>query len=330
MTGKVAIVGDGAMGTLCALLLADKVGSVSMWGAFAEQIAALRADRENKRFLPGHRLPESLAPTDDGAEALAGAELIVSAVPCQYMRSVWERLRPHWPDRVPVCSVAKGIENDTLLRPTQILRDVLDEVPLAALSGPCIAPEVAGRLPASAVAASRNTALSEQVQHLFSTPWFRVYTNRDLLGVELAGATKNVIALAAGIIDGLGAGDNAKAALVTRGLVEISRLGGAMGANRETFAGLAGLGDLVTTCVSPVGRNRSTGERLGRGETLEAILESRASVVEGVATTRSVLALAGKKSVEMPIAAGVHAVLFGGKDPREAITELMTRQLRSE
>jgi glycerol-3-phosphate dehydrogenase (NAD(P)+) len=244
---------------------------------------------------------------------------------------VWQRLAPHVPRGAAICSITKGIENETLLRPTEILNDVLgDAVSVATLSGPCIAPEVAARRPATVVTASADARLCEQVQRLFSTPWFRVYTNDDLIGVELAAATKNVIALAAGVIDGLEAGDNAKAALVTRGLVEIGRLGDALGAKKETFAGLAGLGDLVTTCISPVGRNRSTGERLGRGETLDVILASQASVVEGVATTQSVTALAAKLSVEMPITAAVHAVLFEGKNPRDAITELMTRQLRSE
>ncbi len=331
MTSKIAIIGDGAMGTVSALLLADKASSLTMWGVFPEHLATLRADRENKRFLAGHRLPENLEPIDDDAEALSGAELLVSAVPCQFMRSVWRRLAPHVPRGAAICSIAKGIENDTLLRPTEILSDVLgNDVSVATLSGPCIAPEVAARRPATVVTASADPALRELVQRLFSTPWFRVYTNDDLIGVELAAATKNVIALAAGVIDGLEAGDNAKAALVTRGLVEISRLGEALGAKKETFAGLAGMGDLVTTCFSPVGRNRSTGERLGRGESLEAILASQASVVEGVATTKSVTALAAKLSVEMPITAAVHAVLFEQKNPRDAITELMTRQLRSE
>lgn len=330
MIGKIAIVGDGAMGTLCALLLADKVERLVMWGAFADQVAALRAERENKRFLPGHRLPANLAVTDDGAAALAEAELVVSAVPVQYVRSVWEKLRPHLADGVPICSVAKGIENETLLRPTQVLTDVLGPVPVAALSGPCIASEVARKLPASVVAASADAGLRQQVQRLFSTPWFRVYTNDDLVGVELAAAVKNVIALAAGAIDGLEVGDNAKAALVTRGLVEIGRLGEAMGANRETFAGLAGLGDLVTTCISPASRNRSTGERLGRGEKLADILASRASVVEGVATTQSVMALARKYAVELPITASVYAVLFEDKTPGDVIAKLMQRELRAE
>ena len=330
MTGKVAIIGDGAMGTVSALLLGEKVDAMTLWGVFPEQIAALRADRENKRFLPGHRLPDNVVPTADDAEALADAQLVVSAVPCQFMRPVWERLKPHLPKGVVICSLTKGIENDTLLRPSEILRDVLGDVPQVTISGPCIAPEVASRLPASVVIASENAALLPPVQQLFSTPWFRVYTNDDIVGVELAAAAKNVVAIAAGVIDGLGAGDNCKAALVTRGLVEIRRLGLAMGAAAETFAGLAGLGDLVTTCVSPVGRNRSTGERLGRGEKLDDILASQPSVVEGVATTRSVTALAARHNVEMPITAGVHAVLFEGKKPRDAIHELMTRELRPE
>ena len=201
---------------------------------------------------------------------MAGADLIVSAVPCQYMRGVWKRLKGHVPSDVPIVSVAKGIENGTLQRPTQIIADVLgDGRGLAVLSGPTIADELARKLPATACAASENEDLARSIQQTFTCPWLRVYTNVDVVGVELAGAMKNVIAIAAGIIDGVGAGDNAKAALLARGLAEITRLGVAMGAREQTFAGLTGLGDLVTTCISPTGRNRSFGERIGRGQTCE-------------------------------------------------------------
>lgn len=330
MINEVTIIGDGAMATVCAVLLANKGLAVRLWGAFPEYIDELHERRENKRYLPGPRIPESVLLTSNAEKAMAQVDLIVCAVPCQYIRSVFQRLQPAVPADVPICSVAKGIENGTLLRPTQVVADVVGDRPMAALSGPSIAPELARRLPATVVAASNLSELAREVQETFSTDWFRVYTNPDLLGVELAGATKNVVALAAGIVDGLKAGDNAKAALLSRGLVEITRLGVAMGARRETFFGLAGLGDLVTTCCSPVGRNRSAGELFGRGKRLREVLESTPSVIEGIPTTQSVIQLARQHHVEMPITRAVYQVLFEDKDVIEAITELMTRQLKEE
>jgi glycerol-3-phosphate dehydrogenase (NAD(P)+) len=267
--------------------------------------------------------------------------MILSAVPTQFMRSVWKRLLPHTPAGVPIVSVAKGIENNTLLRPTQVIAQVLGEArmgpaapkdtgALAALSGPNIAAELARYLPATAVVASDDAALGRRVQAAFSTQWFRVYTNTDVIGVELAGAMKNIVAIAAGIVDGLGAGNNAKAALVTRGLVEITRLGVAMGARPETFHGLAGIGDLITTCVSPEGRNRTVGERIGKGKSLEDVLAGMDSVAEGVPTTRSVVQLARRLNVEMPITEAVHAVLFENEDVLQALSELMTREPKPE
>jgi glycerol-3-phosphate dehydrogenase (NAD(P)+) len=249
------------------------------------------------------------------------------------MRSVWKRLSPYVPVGVPVVSVAKGIENETLLRPTQVIADSLPHgrtPPLAVLSGPNIAVELARYLPATAVVASKDEAFAQRVQAAFSTQWFRVYTNSDVVGVELAGATKNIIAIGAGILDGLSAGNNAKAALVTRGLVEITRLGVAMGAEEKTFKGLAGLGDLITTCVSPEGRNRTVGERIGKGQKLEDILGGMDSVAEGVPTTRSVMALARRFRVEMPITEAVHNVLFEDKDVLRALSDLMTREPKPE
>jgi glycerol-3-phosphate dehydrogenase (NAD(P)+) len=228
--------------------------------------------------------------------------------------------------------VAKGIERETLLRPSQVLLDVLGEpkCPIAVLSGPSIAPEIAQGLPASVAMASESPELAVRIQHLISRPYFRVYTNPDVVGVELAGASKNVIAIASGCLDGLGCGINAKAALVTRGIVEITRLGIAAGAQAETFSGLAGLGDLVTTCFSAASRNRSFGEAIGRGRTVEEALAATQCVVEGVETTRSITQLARRLGVEMPITQVVYQVLFEQRDMREAIDELMTRPLRSE
>jgi len=335
MSATIAIIGDGAMGTLCAKILSGKGCQVRLWSAFPAQAAELAALRENRRFLPGVPIPEALEVTTDAERAFADAELAVSAVPTQFVRGVWAGLAGQVPRDLPVCSVTKGIENGTLLRPTQVLADVLTgspsgDWPMAALSGPSIAHEVARELPATVVAASEDEALARRVQQLFTTRYFRVYTNTDVLGVEAAGASKNVVAIAAGILDGIRAGDNAKAALLTRGLVEITRLGQALGGRRETFAGLAGLGDLVTTCVSPHGRNRLLGEAIGRGKTLRQAQAATVSVVEGVATTVSVLALAVRHGVEMPITQAVHAVLFEGRSPQDAIDRLMSRRPKGE
>jgi glycerol-3-phosphate dehydrogenase (NAD(P)+) len=341
MAEQVTIVGDGAMATVCSILLSQRGHGVTMWGAFEESIERLMQDREQTRLLPGVRIPSSVRLTANDGDCFGGASMVLSAVPTQYMRSVWDRLKRHLPKGAPIVSVAKGIENLTLLRPTQVIADVLGghggvrerpvcEWPLAVLSGPNIAGEIARYLPATSVVASEDQGLAERVQGAFSTEWFRVYTNADVTGVELAGATKNVIAIAAGILDGLGAGSNAKAALVTRGLVEITRLGMAMGAEAETFQGLAGIGDLITTCVSPEGRNRTVGEQIGKGKKLEQILADMASVAEGVPTTKSVMELARRYRVEMPITESVHAVLFEGKDAIAALTELMSREPKPE
>lgn len=330
MVEQVTIIGNGQMATVCGVMLADRGIAVRMWGANREHVEAMKTTRENRKYLPGLRIPDRVSFTTDAVAAFRNSELIVSAVPCQYMRSVWTRIGPAYQQGVPITSVSKGIENDTLLRPTQIISDCLGDVPVSAMSGPNIAAELARCLPATIVAASENESLAQLVQETFSSQWFRVYTNDDLLGVELAGAAKNVIALAAGIIDGLKAGDNAKAALLTRGLVEITRLGEAMGAKRETFAGLAGLGDLVTTCVSPHGRNRSAGELIGKGMKAEQVIASTPSVIEGIPTTKSVYQLAQRCSVEMPITEAIHGVLFEGKEVIATLSELMTRRLKGE
>jgi len=331
MSERVTIVGDGAMATVCSLLLTQGGHHVTLWGAFEESINRLLQNRENQRLLPGVKLPRNLRLTANDAECFDGCTLILSAVPTQYMRNVWKRLARHVPAGVPIVSVAKGIENQTLMRPTQVVLDVVGRGrALAALSGPNIAAELARYLPATAVAASEDAELAKLVQSAFSTQWFRVYTNSDVIGTELAGATKNVIAIAAGILDGLAAGNNAKAALVTRGLVEITRLGVAMGAQESTFQGLAGLGDLITTCVSPEGRNRTVGEQIGKGRKLQDILGSMDSVAEGVPTTRSLRELSIRYNVEMPITESVHAVLFEGMDVIRALTTLMTRESKAE
>ena len=332
---RVTILGDGAMATVCSILLTQGGHGVTMWGAFEESIDRLIQNRENVKLLKGARVPDEVHLTANDAQCFDGCTMVLSAIPTQYVRSVWQRLRQHVPKNVPIVSVAKGIEVDTLLRPSQVVADALSPGvtcpwTLAVLSGPNIAAEIARYLPATAVAACDDPAVAQRVQTAFATQWFRVYTNDDCVGVELAGATKNVIAIAAGILDGLAAGNNAKAALVTRGLVEITRLGVAMGARESTFNGLAGLGDLITTCVSPEGRNRTVGERLGKGRKLDEILGSMDSVAEGVPTTRAVRQLARRFNVEMPITESVYSVLFEGKDVLEALSELMSRQPKPE
>ncbi len=331
----ITIIGDGAMATVCAGLLADKGFGVRLWSAFERNADQMRRTGRNERFLPGVKLPEALKITANPAEAFADAVMVISAVPTQYTRAVWDRLKPHCPAKMPICSVTKGIENKTLLRPSQILADVLTgspdgNLPVSALSGPSIATELVKKLPATVVSASTDEKLAIEVQKLFKTAYFRVYTNTDIIGVEISAATKNIIAIAAGILDGLRAGDNAKAALLTRGLVEITRLGIAAGGRKETFSGLAGLGDLVTTCISPHGRNRSFGEAVGKGATPDQALAETQSVVEGVATTQSVLELARQKGVEMPIAQAVHNVVFEAQDPQQAILDLMSRPPKAE
>ncbi len=330
---NISIIGDGGMGTVLGMLFSDKELRPRIWGYDADQLNAFARAGENTRFLPGYPLPQAIAFEPNDERIMLDADCIVSAVPCQYMRRVWQRLKPYVPPDVPIVSVTKGIENSTLLRPTQILADVLDrDGRYAVLSGPTIADELARKLPATACVAGENDELAEALQHLFSdrVDWLRVYRNTDVLGVELAGATKNVIAIAAGIIDGVGLGDNAKAALLDRGLAEITRLGLAMGARQETFYGLAGLGDLVTTCISPSGRNRSFGQRIGQGQSVEQAQAATKSVVEGIATCRSVVALARQHNVEMPITQAIHRILFEDQSVEDALAELMRRRLRAE
>ena len=329
-SSRYAVIGSGSWGTAMAGLLAEKGLPVVMWGHDTESIGAMRKRRENKKFLPGYRLPDALELTDDPVEALAGADVVLSVIPTRWVRATWKPMAKHVAPRTVVVSLTKGVENRTLLRPTEILSDILPTARVAVLSGPSHAEEVVKGCPTTVSVAAKRIDLARRLQEEMSTETFRVYANRDLIGVELGGALKNVIAIAGGIIDGLGFGDNTKAALLTRGLREMARLAVALGAQRKTLNGLAGVGDLITTAVSPFGRNRSLGERLGRGETLDDVLSSTAMVFEGAGTTRSVRQLARKFDVEMPIADEVYRVLFRGKDPRRAVTELMTRRPKDE
>jgi glycerol-3-phosphate dehydrogenase (NAD(P)+) len=319
------------MATACSILLAEHADQdVAIWARNAEHAEQIARDRENKRLLPGVKIPDRITITADIEQALHGSDYLVAAIPTQFLRASLNEIRSHLARHRPVISVIKGLENETFQRPSEIIAEVLGSRAVVALSGPSHAEEIGRRLPATVVAASGDLGLARQVQRMFNTERFRVYTNLDLIGVELAAALKNVIAIAAGISDGLGFGDNAKSALLTRGLVEMTRFGVRFGAEAATFTGLAGMGDLITTCVSPFGRNRRVGERLGKGETLDQILKTMEAVAEGVATAKSVFDVAEQEGIEMPITGEVYHVLFEGKSPAAATHSLMLRPLRAE
>ena len=326
----VCVVGNGGWGTALALIAVKNDHDVRLWGIDTDYVAETARTRANPRYLPGVALPAKLVVTSDAAAAALGATLLVSAVPTQYLRATMTSIASHLPAGVPVVSVTKGIENATLRRPTEVLAETLGARPLAVLSGPSHAEEVARGGPTSVVVASADAALCARVQRVFGTDRMRIYATDDVLGVEFAAAVKNVIAIAAGACDGLGLGDNAKAALITRGNAEITRLGRVLGARPETFSDLAGIGDLITTCTSPHGRNRAVGERLGRGETIAQILGSMVQVAEGVRTAESIVQLARSKGVEMPICEQVQRIVAGSQRPEAAMQELMTRTPRPE
>ncbi|QDU44194.1 Glycerol-3-phosphate dehydrogenase [NAD(P)+] [Symmachiella dynata] len=331
MGNKVTVLGGGAMGTACAILLSENPEQeVALWTRNPEHAAVMAQSRQNERLLPGVKIPASVAITADVEAAIDGADILVAAVPTAFLREALTDWAPLLTADRPMVSVIKGIENETFLRPSEIISEILGQRGVVALGGPSHAEEISRRLPASVVAASGDLSLAKRVQAMFTTDRFRVYTNVDIIGVEMAAALKNIVAIAAGICDGLGFGDNAKAGLITRGLVEMTRFGTAMGAEASTFSGLAGLGDLVTTCVSPYGRNREVGERLGKGETLEQIQADMKSVAEGVWTTRSVYELSDQRDVDMPIANEVYQVLFEGKSPTAATESLMLRPPKRE
>ena len=325
----VSVLGDGAWGTALSLVLLKNGHDVTLWSAFEDYADTLKVKRENVKFLPGVPLPKELKITSVARDAL-GARVLVMAIPTKYMRVVLGRFSAAVDSRHVVVSVAKGIEHQSRMRPTEIIAELLAGVRTAVLCGPSHAEEVVKGLPAAVVAASANATVAEGVQTLFANETFRVYSSSDVTGVELGAALKNVIAIAAGMCDGLKLGDNAKSALLTRGVEEMSRLGGKMGAQRDTFFGLSGIGDLITTCSSPYGRNREVGIRLAGGERLKDIEASTDAVAEGVLTARSVCELAGMHDVEMPICREVYRVIYEDKDPKAAARDLMTRLPRPE
>ena len=323
---KIAVLGDGAWGTALALVLERGGHGVALWSKFPEYAAEMREKRENVKFLPGVKLGPAVEIVSGPAPA---GDVYIAAVPTQFIRPTFLELKGSLPKKAVIACVAKGLEQSTGKRPSEILREVLKTARIVALSGPSHAPEVARGLPASIVAAGEAKA-AKAVQALFNGSSVRVYTSGDMLGVELGGALKNVIALGAGLSDGLGLGYNAKAALLTRGIVEMARLGVAMGAKKQTFFGLSGIGDLITTTTYPTGRNLSVGRALGEGKKLEEILGSMHSVVEGVWTTKAALALARKHRVDMPITEELHKILHEGKSPKDALRDLMKRDQKAE
>jgi glycerol-3-phosphate dehydrogenase (NAD(P)+) len=328
---KIAVLGAGGWGTTLALLLHGNGHSVRLWEFFPERVEELHRARENVLFLPGVMIPQEIAITNHLAEALEGAGIIVFAVPSHVLRNVAKLACPHLLETMISVNVAKGLEEKTLKRMSEVLKDELPwGAKIATLSGPSHAEEVSRGIPTAVTVASRQESLNKQIQRIFMSPHFRVYTNADIVGVELAGSVKNVVAIAAGICDGLKYGDNTKGALLTRGLAEISRLGIAMGARAQTFSGLSGMGDLITTCVSKHSRNRYVGEQIGRGKKLNQILSEMEMVAEGVNTTKSARLLAKAKGVEMPITEQVYQVLFTDKDPRKAVNDLMNRGAKAE
>jgi glycerol-3-phosphate dehydrogenase (NAD(P)+) len=324
---KVAILGAGSWGTALGLVLHKNNHEVTVWGHRSEHLEDVRRTGRNQRYLPGIDLPKEWILTANLEEVVADSGVIVVAIPSRAFRSVAERLGPV---KSPVISVTKGIEYETGMTMTAVLRSCLPNATVSALSGPTFAIEVAQSFPCAIVAASETMGAAEQVQALFHRPTFRVYTTADLIGVELGGAVKNVIAIAAGVGDGLGFGDNSKAALITRALAEIRRLGVACGAQAETFAGLSGLGDLTVTCFSQLSRNRRFGERLGRGEKLDDVLSRSTSVAEGYPTARSAYQLARRLDVETPIIDEVYAMLYEQKDVVDSIRDLTTRSSKRE
>jgi glycerol-3-phosphate dehydrogenase (NAD(P)+) len=327
---RVAVIGSGAWGTTLAILVA-RLEPVTLLCHSAETAARIREERRNERRLPGVKLPERVRPTSDPS-ALEGAELVIAAVPSAHLRETMVRFAPAIPGSADVLSVVKGLEPGTLLRMTQLIADAggIEPSRVAALSGPNLALEIAGGLPASAVVAAEDPALAERIVDRLGRREFRLYTNTDVLGVELCGALKNVIAIAAGAADGLGFGDNGKAGLMTRGLAEMMRVGIAAGANPLTFAGLAGIGDVIATCGSKLSRNHRLGEELAKGRSWADIEASLPGVAEGAYTVDAALALADQLGVEMPIAREVHNALFEGKSVQRCLVDLLARESKDE
>lgn len=328
---KIAIIGDGGWGTTLAIHLHKKGFQVSLWSAFEDYAQTLRKERENVKFLPGIKVAKEIEISHSFEIVTSGAYLIILAIPSQYLRGVLLKLEKEInPQRYIFLSVIKGIETKTMKRMSEIIYEILGKVKLAVLSGPTIAREIAQEVPSAAVISSSSKSIAEKIQDIIMSDYFRIYTNYDMVGIEVGGALKNIIAIACGISDGMGYGTNTKAALLTRGLAEITRLGASLGANKKTFWGLSGMGDLVTTCISPFSRNRFVGEQIGRGKKLRDILEKMEMVAEGVKTCEAAYNLAREKGIEAPITEQVYMVLYKNKNPKTAVIDLMRRRKKEE
>lgn len=330
---KVGVIGSGSWGTALAVQLSKQGKNVVMWSRTRDNTDLLNSERENKKYLPGIKFPSNLQISTDLEFTLKNAEIVLIVVPSHAVREIIKKTKPYITPQMIIVNTAKGIENNTLLRMTEVIKSELNDKyyqRLAVLSGPNHAEEVALGIPSATVIASENEIIAEIIQDEFMAQNFRVYTSQDIIGVEIGGALKNVIAIDAGMADGLGFGDNTKSALLTRGLAEIVRLGIAMGADPLTFAGLSGLGDLVATCTSKHSRNRKVGVQLGQGGRIEQILQEMGMVAEGVKTTRAAHELSIKYGVEMPITEQTYAVLFSSKEPRKAVIDLMNRGPKKE
>jgi len=326
----IAILGDGAWGTTLAIHLVKKKYSVRLWGPFPEYLREIQKSRDNTKFLPGIEIPPQVILTEQLEETLKDTQLVVLAIPSQYVRSILNQLKAFDFSSKTILSTVKGIETESLMRISQLIYKELGKVSLAVLSGPTIAREVALGIPTTAVVASPNPKLAQKLQNVFHSDTFRIYTNRDMVGAELGGSVKNIIAIACGVCDGLGFGTNAKAAILTRGLAEMARFGVALGAKSQTFTGLTGLGDLVTTCFSPQSRNRSVGEQLGKGKSIDEITSQMSMVAEGVSTVKAVYRLSRKRKVPMPITTEVFNVIYKNKNPQKAVRDLMKRRVKAE
>ncbi|MFA6379161.1 MAG: NAD(P)H-dependent glycerol-3-phosphate dehydrogenase [Candidatus Omnitrophota bacterium] len=327
---QIAVIGDGGWGTTLAIHLCEKGFSVKLWGAFPDYVKRVQKTRNNTKFLPDIKIPKRIQLTSNLKEAISQSDLIVLATPSQYIRSVLLEIKKCPYAKKSFLSVIKGIDNTKLIRISQLIHATLGNVPLAILSGPTIAGEVALKIPSTAVIACHNPIFAKKLQEIFNSQSFRIYTNSDMIGVELGGSIKNIIAIACGVCDGLGFGSNTKSAILCRGLAEMARLGEALGAQKHTFFGLSGLGDLATTCFSPQSRNRQVGEALGKGKTIKQILASRETVAEGVPTVKAVYKLSRKHRINMPITTEVFRIIYKKKNPRDAVKDLMTRKLKSE
>jgi len=327
---NITVIGDGGWGTAIGLMLHAYGHAVTLWGPFADYLDEIRAVRENVRYLPGVALPESLRWTADPAEAADGAELVVLAMPSKFFADVCQKFAARIPHGVPVVSLTKGLCESTHCRMSELAQDILGLDRIAVLSGPSHAEEVARKMPTAVVAASTDASLARHIQQVFSGPFFRVYTSADPLGVEVGGAVKNVIAIAVGASDGLGFGDNTRAALITRGLAEVTRFGMVLGARPETLAGLSGVGDLIVTCTSAHSRNHSVGARLGRGEAIGDILASMKMVAEGVWNAKVIHTLARQQGISMPITETVYGLCYENLSAADAVEHLMLRDAKPE